>query len=274
MKNLFIAIATFIGAGSLMAQTNYQFQTKFDDAIPVLNVGTFHMGYTPDANSVEFDEHNAENVKQIHEIAKKIAAFKPTIILVEQEPYTNKRLADAYKAYLNNPKMKFDNPNEIQLLAYEVGRLSNAKQIYGIDYQQDYYYALHYALKNQQDTITYKKYGEMVDRNEKRNNINEDKMTVSELLWLNNQPAYLDFLINVNADLLTTVSVNGYSLGTEQATKYYNRNLMMFANLNNIPITKDDRIFILMGASHTAFFTDFLRRSPKFKQVNTLDYLK
>ena len=48
----------------------------------------------------------------------------------------------------------------------------------------------------------------------------------------------------------------------------------MFANLNNIPITKDDRIFILMGASHTAFFTDFLRRSPKFKQVNTLDYLK
>jgi len=49
---------------------------------------------------------------------------------------------------------------------------------------------------------------------------------------------------------------------------------MMFANLNYVPITKDDRIFILMGATHTAYFKDFLRRSPKFKEVNALQYLK
>lgn len=274
MKNFFIAIAGFIGTMNLSAQTKFQFQTKFDDAIPVLNVGTFHMGYTPDVNSIEFDEHNNENIRQVHEIAKKIAMFKPTIILVEQESYKNPRIAASYTEYLKNPKMKFDKPTEIELLAYEVGRLSGAKQIFGIDYQKDYYYPLYYALKNQQDTITYKKYEELFSLNEEKNNINEGKMSVAELLWLKNQPDYLDAMINYNADLLTTISVNGYPLGAEQAAKFYERNLWMFANMNNVPITKDDRIFILMGATHTAFFKDFLRRSPKFKEVNSLEYLK
>lgn len=274
MKKLFITIVTVLSFSAVNAQKTYQFQTKFDDAVPVLNVASFHMGYTPDANKTEFDEHNKENVRQIHELAKKIAAFKPTIILVEQEPYKNKKIAAAYKSYLDNPKMKFDNPGEIELLAYEVGRLSGTKQIYGIDYQQDYYYPMYYALKNPQDTVTYAKYEELFTLNEKRNNIDESKMNVAELLWLNNQPEYLDAMINYNADLLTTVSVNGYPLGAEQASKYYNRNIIMFSNMNNVPITKNDRIFILMGTSHTAFFKDFLRRSPKFKEVNTLDYLK
>ena len=57
MKNLFITIITVLGSVNLSAQAKYNFQTKFDDAIPVLNVGTFHMGYTTDANSTEFDEH-------------------------------------------------------------------------------------------------------------------------------------------------------------------------------------------------------------------------
>ena len=86
MKNLFITLVTVLSSINLSAQAKYNFQTKFDDAVPVLNVGTFHMGNTPDANKTEFDERNAENVRQIHELAKKIAAFRPTIILVEKEP--------------------------------------------------------------------------------------------------------------------------------------------------------------------------------------------
>ena len=48
----------------------------------------------------------------------------------------------------------------------------------------------------------------------------------------------------------------------------------MYSNLNQIPVTKEDRIFILMGGTHTAFFNEFLKRSPKFKLVNTFEYLK
>lgn len=274
MKTLCTVLLVLSTVLNALSQQQFHFETKFDDAVPVLNVGTFHMGYTPDANKTAFDERNKENVRSIHEIAKKIAAFRPTIILVEMEPYRNPQLAASYNEYLQNPDMRFENPGEIELLAYEVGRLSDTKQIYGIDYQQEYFYMMQQVLKDPQDTVTYSKYREMIRFNQQRNHIDEKSMKAEELLWLINQPRYLDHLINLNADLLTTVTAYGYPLGTEQASKYYNRNLMMFSNMNSVPITKDDRIFILMGATHTAFFKDFLRRSPKFIEVNTLDYLK
>lgn len=267
---LLIVLLPYISSG----QKKYDFQTKFDDAIPVLNLGTFHMGFTPDANKVDFDEYDKNNIKQIHEIAKQIAAFKPTIILVETEPMYNSVLQEKFKAYLRNPEILFEKPTEIELLAFEVGRLSNTTKIYGIDYKQEYFYQINNFLKFPQDTLTLKKYSSLIEQNAIMNNINSEKMNVKELLFLNNQPEYLDYLMNINADLLTTVSTYNYSIGAEQASKFYNRNLMMFANLNKIAINKNDRIFILMGATHTAFFKDFLRRSPKFIEVNSLEYIK
>ena len=41
-----------------------------------------------------------------------------------------------------------------------------------------------------------------------------------------------------------------------------------------IKVAENDRVFILMGASHTAFFRDFISRSPKYEMVNTFEYLK
>lgn len=63
---------------------------KTVNKIPILNFGTFHFGYTSDVNSVEFEEHYEENKKLVNEIDKKLAEFKPTIILVEYEPKYNK----------------------------------------------------------------------------------------------------------------------------------------------------------------------------------------
>ncbi len=42
-----------------------------NDKIKVLNFGTFHMGFTTDANMVDFNEHNQKNKEAVHEIAKK-----------------------------------------------------------------------------------------------------------------------------------------------------------------------------------------------------------
>jgi len=273
MKNLLLTIATVISSISVNAQT-YQIKTKFDNAIPVLNVGTFHMGYTPDANKMDFDEHNKDNIRQIHEIAKQIAEFKPTIILVEKNASQNKSMNTAFQEYIKNPKMKFEKPDEVELLAYEVGRLSNTKKIYGINYQEDYFYMLGDLLKKQDDSISYNEYIKLYRDNELKNNISGDNVKIKDILLYYNQPEVLDANIAFNADLLTTVTYRKYAIGAEQAAKYYHRNLAMFSNMNNIPVTKDDRIFILMGTTHTAFFKDFLRRSPKFQEVNTFDYIK
>lgn len=206
MNKILLFLALLLSAFIAYGQES-KFQTKFDDAIPVLNLGTFHMGYTPDANKTEFDEYDKENIRQIHEIAKKIAAFKPTVLIVETSPEYQDKLESRYKEYLINPEMEFENPNEVELLAYEVGRLSDTKRVYGIDYQEEYNYALYSQLSDKMDTTTVPKYGAMMMDNEQRYWMELGREpNVLDMLVGANQPEYLDFLININADMLTYVS--------------------------------------------------------------------
>lgn len=265
-----ILILTVI-APYLWAQ-HIQFKDKFDDAVPVLNIATFHMGTTSDANTTAFDEHSAENKRSIHEVAKEIAAFRPTIIVVEELPENNEKLHREYLEYLKNPEKKYDNPDEIELLAFEIGRLSQASKIFGIDYKEAYNYSLYYNLKDKQNDDTYQKYSNLVEDSEKK--YPEDQMTFRELFKFNNHPQVLDMLININADMLTYVSTKEHHEGADEAAKMYHRNLVMFSNFNKIKINKNDRILLLMGGTHTAFFRDFLIRSPKYMSESVLEFIK
>lgn len=256
----------------LMHAQQKPFNNKFSDAIPVLNFGTFHMGYTPDATKVAFDKNEKKNQQEVHAVAKQLAAFKPTVIIVERVPERNAALSAEYQAYLKDPGMAFKNLSEIQLLAYEVGRLSGTARIYGIDFHENYNYSIFNTLRQKTDSLTIPRYYKLVEAFAKTRN--EQTMRVKDRLKLINHPQALDYLINVNADLLTYASTKGNAEGAQEAAKFYHRNLVMFSNLNQVPLTKNDRVFILMGAGHTAFLTDFFRRSPKYKQVDTFTYLK
>jgi hypothetical protein len=52
------------------------------DKIKVLNFGTFHFGYTSNANKTDFDKEDENSQKEIRAISKMIAQFRPTIILL------------------------------------------------------------------------------------------------------------------------------------------------------------------------------------------------
>lgn len=245
---------------------------KFDDAVPVLNMGTFHMGYSPDAETTEFDEHDKQNIQEVHRIAKAIATFKPTVIVVERLPENNEHLKRNYRAYLENPDMEFAEPTELELLAFEVGRLADTERIYGIDFREGYNYRIANQVENSLDSHTYLRYMEMLKELESK--YPEEEMTVLEKLQWTNDPRYQDILININADMLTHVSSRDKSEGAEEASKFYHRNLVMYSNLNQIEVSGEDRIFILMGGTHTAFFNMWLKRSPKYKLVEVETYLK
>jgi len=101
----------------------------------------------------------------------------------------------------------------------------------------------------------------------------ESNKNLSDQLKQINHDQYLDFLITINADILTHAGTKDGFEGADEAAKYYQRNLRMFSNLNRLELTHDDRVFILMGASHTAFLRDFISRNPKYKMVDTFKYL-
>ncbi len=238
--------------------------------ISVLNVGTFHMGRTSDAYSSEFDEHDEDNVKAVHAIAQKLAAFKPTVILVEQVPEHNEQLQADYAKYVADPSLRFKHPSEIELLAFELGRLSGTKRIYGIDHKLSYTWNIYTQFQNQIDSTTILNLIQKIPQLFAA----EAELPLEEKLALINTDPYLDLTITGNADMLTHAGTDGNFEGADEAAKYYQRNLRMYSNLNRIELDEDDRVFILMGASHTAFFRDFMSRSSKYEMVNTFDYLK
>ena len=275
-NNLHIATLIFVlTLASCSDQISYSkkkiYKDKFDDAVTVLNIATFHMGETSDASSTAFNEKDAKNQRDIRELAKKLAAFRPTIIVIEDRPKNDSTRKLDYMDYIQNPKKSFKDPDERELLAYEVGRLSGAKKIYGIDFKEGYDYQVGGKVKHTVDKSTNSRYWKLIDDNEKKNP--EEGIPFYDLFKLNNHPQYLESMININADMLTYISSKGKSEGADEAAKFYHRNLVMFSNLNQITLGKNDRIFILMGGTHTAFFNDFLKRSPKYKLEDPFRYL-
>lgn len=246
---------------------------KHKEKIQVLNMGTFHMGFTSDEHKTEFDEHDRENQRKVHEVAKMLAAFKPTVIVVERTPDLDSMMQAEYAAYLQNPDMHFENPMEVELLAYELGRLVSAKRIYGIDHSMEYNYNIGNEIDNKVDKLWHDQFYKDPFSYYPEVNFNENDLSLIEKLRQCNHSAYLDFLMSVNADMLTHVGSEKGFEGADEAAKFYQRNLRMYSNLNRIDLELNDRVFILMGAAHTAFFRDFLNHSPKYEMVNTFDYL-
>ncbi len=242
--------------------------------VQVLNFGTFHFGSTPDANTTDFDENDPFNKQKAHEVAQLIAAFKPTVIIVETSPNSNKEIQRLFEAYKKNPEMKFNRNSEMNLIAFEVGRLANAKRIYGIDHQLGYNYKIGDQIKNNKiDADTYNDFQKHPLRHASISNPSLDALSLLDQLKTINSDEYLDYLYQINADILTYVGKEDGFEGADVAADFYRRNLRMFSNLNKIPLSEKDRVFLFMGAGHTAFFRDFLKRSTKYTPVSALELL-
>ncbi|NHF61319.1 hypothetical protein FK220_018340 [Flavobacteriaceae bacterium TP-CH-4] len=241
--------------------------------IPVLNFATFHMGQTSDANSTEFDENDRKNQEDAKTIAAMIAQFKPTIICVEVPWEENEELNQEYQSYLSNPEPT-TYYGEVGLVAFEVGRLSELARLYGIDHKMGYNYMIGEQIENAIDSTTYKDYFKDPFKFDTELTINLDSLPLLDKLKMMNHPKFLDFLINVNADILAFAGTENGFEGADEAAKYYQRNLRIYSNLNRIPMTVNDRVFVLSGGSHTAFLNEFLNRSPKYGTVDVFQYLK
>lgn len=245
-----------------------------DQRIQVLNFATFHMGATSDAHSTEFDEENAKNQADARSIAQRLAEFRPTIVCVEVERERNDELAEAYAAYLAEPTVPSTYYGEVGLVAFEIARIAGLERLHGIDHRLSYNYSIAGEIKNAIDPASFLGFAEDPYRGWPELRIDEDALSLLEKLRHFNTPAFLDFLIVVNADMLALAGTENGFEGADEAAKYYQRNLRIYSNLNRIRMKPDDRVLVISGGSHTAFLRGFLQRSPKFEMVETGPYLR
>lgn len=253
------------------------------EKIQVLNVGSFHFGYTSDATKVDFDENDAKQQEEVRKLSKLLEKFKPTIICLEYIPEIDEKINQVYQDFLKKPKELNTQYGELSMVGFDIARMSGLDKVHGIDNHMDYNYSVGDFIENSpelKNSIDPETYLELTNNPlkgfpeiEKRNK-NFDNLSLLEKIKFYNEPIMLDYFLSTNADKLFYVGIeNGFN-GADQAAIFYQRNMRIYSNLNRIKMTKNDRVLILMGSAHTAMLREFIKRSPKFEMVNTFEYLK
>jgi hypothetical protein len=61
--------------------------------------------------------------------------------------------------------------------------------------------------------------------------------------------------------------------GVDQTTGWYNRNLRIFANLQRLTTSPDERIILIIGSGHLSILRHTVMASPEYQLAEVHDYL-
>lgn len=271
MRKLFlvgILILSFLACNS-ERKNNIKNKAKIEniitDKIRVLNFGSIHLSGSTDAHSSITDINNPKVKADIKKIVDRLVNFKPTIICVEIPPESTEFINKTYQKYKSDQSNRINYSEEVNVIGLEVARLSGTKKIYGIDNPIgfDYPSLISIANKKTSDSLYVQSVMEKYEKVNKKPLLEQFK----EVNTKEYKMETFDFY-NFLASMHNTDNFEGADIIAE----FYKRNLRMYTNFSDIPLTKDDRVLILMGATHTAYFDIFIGNSPKYMLEKLEEY--
>ncbi|QCE42977.1 DUF5694 domain-containing protein [Psychroserpens sp. NJDZ02] len=240
----------------------------------VLLVGTSHWNNYKKAGfdvtqTNEIDILSATYQKDLNDIANKIAAFKPDKIFVERTLDYQPKLDSLLNLY-KTTKWGTDKRNEIYQLGFRVAKTLKQDRVYGIDFRntQFPYDSLMKAMELAKQTTLISSFNADIKHYESNYNtlvseqrslkdilyfLNDDKQRQLDLSW------YLEGA-NKGGDLNSTV-------GSFLASEWIKRNIYSYGLIQKYTQSKDNRIMILMGASHIAVLKQLISVNTEWKTV-------
>lgn len=237
-----------------------------NEKIKVLNFATFHLSGSTDANSSPVNINNPQVKKEVNKIVEELVKFKPTIICVEVPVESAKGINDIYQEYKTDQSKTTNWSEEINSIAFEVGRLSGVDNIYGIDSKLGFNYPKLMEMAKESESIsTY-----IAKYEKKTTKFNETG--IQEKFRILNTDEFKSEIVDFYNTLALMHTPDNYE-GAEIISEFYKRNLMIYSNFYDVPKTKDDRILIILGGAHTAYMDLFLRDHPNFELVDPEEYL-
>jgi hypothetical protein len=242
----------------------------------ILLMGTFHFenpGFDV-AKVNTFNVMSDKSQKELENITNKIKKFGPDKIFVEWNYEKQAKLDNFYAK--NTDSLLRKDADEIVQVALRSAKKLGHKKLYGIDYQHaDFPYdSLVKGMKeaNQLDLI--KKNEETMKNYETEQNQKIAKYSLTELLLDTNTKKSNDE--NISWYLQTGIKggkIDNF-VGAYLVSEWYRRNLYMYALIEKLTESKDDKIMVLLGAGHTAMLREFVEHNPDFEIVELATVLK
>lgn len=252
----------------------------------VLLLGVFHFaGEQVDVDNTPGDlKINMllpERQKQVEDLVKSLAKFKPTKIVIEGSPVYQSRYDSLYQAYVAGTLKASPTftANEVVQLGFRLAKKMNLPTVHAVDAQ-----AFRFQLSKADSLTTFQKY--------------KDQTHPSFSYWASRydqEDAYDDtlafhatlkqYLRYLNAPLVQQRAVGRWLITTKRGsniepigadgfiTRYFNRNLRIYSNIQRIVTQKEDRILVIYGATHLHFLKTIFEASPEFRLEDVMKYL-
>lgn len=242
----------------------------------ILLLGTFHFE-NPGldiAKTNTFNVMTSKSQKELENITDKIKQFGPDKIFVEWNYQKQSKLD---KFYSKNTDSLFRNDaDEIVQVALRSAKKLGHKKLYAIDYNNtDFPYdslVKGMTAANQFDLI--KRNEETMKYYETDQNKKIAKYSLTQLLLdINTHKSNEE---NVGWYLETAIKggkIDNF-VGAYLVSEWYRRNLYMYALIQKLTESKDDKIMVLLGAGHTAMIREFVEHNPEYEIVELATVLK
>lgn len=241
----------------------------------ILLLGTFHFMES------SFDFYTDKVQDELDDLTKKLLEFHPDTVAVEAAIHQQEAVSESYQKFnlkdLKNPeKMRSETLGNIHMfgqtcpitynneaiqIGYRLGKLLNLDDIYAIDEDIDLGESATKLMPFLTDTI-----------NELNENTNRhEKDSIIELYKYYNSVEWskLNHNIYIRAN---AIKLDDFYTGVEMNTKWYERNLKIFANIQQLA-GKSKKLFIIYGAGHLQLLKDFINADNNLHLVDVYQYL-
>lgn len=215
---------------------------------------------------------------EIENIVKRIAKFKPTIIVIEREPNEQQKFDSLYNQYLLGKYIL--SRNEEEQIGFRIAKMMKLKKIYCVDSWGRDYEAISTVIEGK-DSLSNKKFmnyfNKSIDTLQQYfpKPIFKTKGIRAELIRQNEENKVKTDLGTYLLGIFKYENNENDFFGTDFVTGWwFNRNLRIFRNIQKINASPTDRILVIFGAGHMNLLNVFFDASPEYKLLKINKYLK
>jgi hypothetical protein len=238
----------------------------------VLLFGVFHFA-NPGLDVVKTSQKDvmtAENQKFLAGLTDRLAAFKPTVVLLEFNPDNGSLMQEKYEQYLAGD---FELPsNEIYQLGFRIANKAGLRTVHSFDEREIGWQAEElFAYMPDHDPATKAKMDLLIEQITSETQQDHATKSLADLLLLSNDPER-DQLNKYFYIMTNHVGAGDNFVGADAAASWWHRNFRMYANIQK-HAAPGARVLAIGGQGHMAILKDLLALDRERIAVDVRPYI-
>ncbi len=247
--------------------------------VEVMVLGAYHFGNPGlDTNNIKVDSVlTAERQRDLERVAKALAAFRPTHVMVEMQSEAPDFAIAEFGRF--DDAMLARDANEIVQIGYRTARAAGVQTVNGIDEQPKAGEPDYYPYDKVQETAA--RLGQTAALEAlnlpimawlKDFEVAQKTHSVGKMLLRMNDPAY-DRMSMDNYYGMLAIGDHDAQTGADLNAMWYLRNAKMFGKLMQVA-RPGDRVLVVYGGGHGYWLRHFAGTVPGYRNIDVRPYLK